>query len=296
MHHMYRQLTRSTLSFLLFACSTSLEAQNKYSFDHSEIRLDGAIKEFWAHSPERSIRIKWSHDVWLTDNIPGIDSISGYTALEILDTYDEINHYLRIRSAGTSLHYTYIINGMATAFEPERNQWYLSLFDQVLYPYLKAPLHKRFARKLSEISKLKVGDQFPYFKMPDIKKDMISTGDFMGKISILYFWNLKQDGWIKDIALLNFLREKYPDHSKIQFIAFSKKTDRQIKKALKNQKTDFHFQQIPNSQSLQNHLNIHYWPLCILVDQKQKITYVKTGSIGEHLPELQQNIESLYSK
>lgn len=232
---MYRQLTRSILPFLLFAFSVSLRAQNRYLFDHSEIRLEGAIKEFWAYSPERSIRIKWSHDVWLTDKIPGIDSISGYNTLEILDTYNDINHYLRIRSYGTSLHYTYIINGMATAFQPERNHWYLSLFNQILYPYLKAPLHNRFARKLAEISKLKVGDRFPYFKMNDINQDLISADDFKGKISILYFWNLQQDGWIKDMALLNFLREKYPDNSKIQFIAFTNKTDKQIKSIEKSE-------------------------------------------------------------
>ena len=133
----------------------------------------------------------------------------------------------------------------------------------------------------------------PDFHFTDIKGNILSSKDLMGKVLVLNFWSITCGPCIKEIPQLNELVESMKDKD-IVFIApaFYSPKDFLVNKFLPKHPFAYNIVEITNPDDY----NIFEFPTHIVTDKNHKIVYkIATGS-PENVKELAQAIQSVLHK
>lgn len=115
-----------------------------------------------------------------------------------------------------------------------------------------------------------VGTKFSIEKYTDTNSKKFESNYLEGKPTLINFWFTKCPPCIKELPLLNQLKEKYGD--RVNFIAITFDDQKTVEKFLK--KHQFDFKHIYNSKKQIEELNIAGYPTSLILDENGIIKIV----------------------
>lgn len=114
--------------------------------------------------------------------------------------------------------------------------------------------------------------KLPFFNLPDLDGNMISSDQLLGKPTMINFWFTHCGGCIAEIPELNKLVEKYKEE--VNFVAFSLDSPDSVKKFLIS--NPFNFKHIPSAAKyFTKELMIKGFPLNFILDKNGYVIEVK---------------------
>ncbi len=115
---------------------------------------------------------------------------------------------------------------------------------------------------------------FPGFKLNNLKDDLISSEILKNKISFINIWYVNCAPCIKEMPLLNKLKNKYEND--VNFIAITYDSKEKVNKLL--EKHDFNFTHLIDAKDfLENKLGITSYPKNIIINKNGIVYYIGGG-------------------
>lgn len=119
----------------------------------------------------------------------------------------------------------------------------------------------------------------PELNLRDLNSKKVELNDLKGKVTFINLWFTNCFPCVKEIPLLNILKNKFEEN--VNFVAITFDTKEKVKAFLK--KKDFNFQHLVNGKSyLKNDLGNISYPKIIILDQKGVVKYIGEGIPSEY--------------
>lgn len=212
--------------------------------------------------------------------------------LRFVDRFDIEGFVLEYPSYSTSLgHYKVVAREIKNYVLPPS---YFSLEGFEVVTKEEVDQKRKDEKEKKENENLKrIGQDFPEFSFRSISGKTFNNKDFKRKTTVINFWFSTCSPCKKEIPQLNVLKKKY-DKEKINFYAFSLDDEVKINAFVKE--NPFHYELIANAREFARSMGIRYYPTNIIVDDKGKIQFFKTGYKTDMVKQLSDKIDELIDK
>ncbi len=118
--------------------------------------------------------------------------------------------------------------------------------------------------------KEKIGEKFDITVFQKSDNDFFQQKDIAGKPTFINFWFIKCPPCIREIPLLNKLKKEYA--GKMNFLAITFDTNEKVQEFLKSK--NFDFSHITNAKSQLNEMDVHAYPMNMILDKNGTIQFV----------------------
>lgn len=141
--------------------------------------------------------------------------------------------------------------------------------------------------KNSQKEKENIGKLYPLYRIEKLDGSIIDIDSLKGKPTLINLWFTRCPPCIKEMPIMNQLKEKH--QNRFNFLAITMDKKKTVEKFLK--KHAFHFDHITNSNELTLELGFYSYPTNIILDKNGRMN-VYTGAV-RHERRLLKILESL---
>ncbi len=144
--------------------------------------------------------------------------------------------------------------------------------DSIVYSYHWYETYDK-EMTIAYITKIKsiIDKEFPIKEVKTLDGEIVSISDFKGKPTLINIWFTSCSPCIKEMPVLNTMKENYGD--KFNFIALTFSSENKVKKFLKIH--EFNFKHIANSKALTKKLGFTAFPVNLFLDKEGKVQKIK---------------------
>ncbi|WP_321518216.1 TlpA disulfide reductase family protein [uncultured Bacteroides sp.] len=128
----------------------------------------------------------------------------------------------------------------------------------------------------------------PEFALTDTNGKLWTNHSIKGKVTLINIWHIYCEPYIKEIAQLNELTEKYPEAN---FLSVTFNTPQQINEIIIKKHSLFH--QLPNAINFISRTGISVTPTSLLIDKTGKVRYVIRSGSEKQLKLLNKKLKEL---
>lgn len=185
---------------------------------------------------------------------------------------------------GIALEYTIKISDSQKHFEAKRlNKLKADLSAQPQLSDHKRMEQNEFSEMMTKRMMPNLQSSIPDFEHIDFQGNLFKMREQYGKLLVINFWYTKCVPCIKEIPVLNVLKEKYNEQP-VQFLAITFDSNELVEKFLNLH--PYHFRILTDAQALLDIFTVRAFPTTILVDQSGNIIKSFLGGDKNTLEEL----------
>lgn len=144
--------------------------------------------------------------------------------------------------------------------------------------------------KLTKYNPFKLNQPLAPFKGTTLQGKEISMANYENKVLVLNFWFTQCMPCIKEMPLLNKVKEQYANNSSIEFISINHQTAAEVSEFFKT--TPYTFTAIVDAQHLIDLYGVFTYPATIVVDKKGLIKFIQIGEF-KTIDDLSKEIDKL---